>query len=272
MPMNDHVVIISGASAGLGRTMALCLLEGGRRLVAMGRDERSLTTFAAEVSARGFAQQLLTVRGDVTKPEDCRKVVDAALNRFDRIDVLINNAAAHLPATRTPAKFYELTDLQWNAAFDTNVTGAFYMARAVTPHLIERGWGRIINHQTTYGTMLRAGMNPYGPSKAALEAATVAWAEELAGTGVTVNEILPGGAADVPRISSEVFPDRSKLVSPDVLIAPILWLTSDASNGISGHRITANRWDHAASAEQNLRTAVELAGWRGATTPATEPR
>jgi NAD(P)-dependent dehydrogenase (short-subunit alcohol dehydrogenase family) len=212
---------------------------------------------------------LLTVRGDVTKPDDCRNVVVATRERFGRIDVLINNAAAHLPATRTPAKFYELTDQQWNASFDTNITGAFYMARAVTPHLIERGWGRIINHQTTYATMLRAGMNPYGPSKAALEAATVAWSEELAGTGVTVNEILPGGAADVPRISRDVFPDRSKLVSPEVLVGPILWLTSIASNGITGHRITANRWDRAATDEQNLRNAAELAGWRSPTTPST---
>jgi 3-oxoacyl-[acyl-carrier protein] reductase len=262
--MNEHVVIISGAATGLGRTMALGLLESGRRLVAMGRDESTLATFAAEAGGRGLTQHLLTVRGDVTKPEDCRVVVAATLERFGRIDILINNAAAHLPATRAPAKFYELTDLQWNAAFDTNITGAFYMARAVTPHLIERGWGRIVNHQTTYATMLRAGMNPYGPSKAALEAATAAWADELSGTGVTVNEILPGGAADVPRISRDVFPDRSKLVSPEVLVGPILWLASTASNGFTGQRITANRWDRTAPDEQNLRNSAELAGWRSA--------
>jgi len=112
-------------------------------------------------------------------------------------------------------------------------------------------------------------MNPYGPSKAALEAATAAWAEELAGTGVTVNEILPGGAADVPRISRDVFPDRSKLVPPEALVGPILWLTSIASNDITGHRITANRWDRMASDEQNLRDAAEPAGWRSATAPST---
>jgi NAD(P)-dependent dehydrogenase (short-subunit alcohol dehydrogenase family) len=266
---DDHVAIISGAATGLGRTMALCLLENGHRLVAMGRNERTLTTFAAEANDRGLADRLLIVRGDVTKPGDCRNVVDATLERFGRIHLLINNAAAHLPATRTPAKFYELTDLQWNTAFDTNITGAFYMARAVTPYLIDGGWGRIINHQTTYATMLRAGMNPYGPSKAALEAATAAWAEELADTGVTVNEILPGGAADVPRISHDVFPDRSKLVSPEALVAPILWLTSTASNGFTGHRIIANRWDRTSSNEQNLRNAAELAGWRSAMAPHT---
>jgi NAD(P)-dependent dehydrogenase (short-subunit alcohol dehydrogenase family) len=112
--------------------------------------------------------------------------------------------------------------------------------------------------------MLRAGMNPYGPSKAAVEAATVAWADDLKGTGVTVNELLPGGAADVPRMSAEFYPDRSKLVSPDVMTAPLLWLASPAADGFSGRRIVANRWDPQASVEANLRDAAELAGWRGA--------
>lgn len=243
--------------------MALALLENGFRVVAMGRSKERLTTFSKDVHDRGGAEQLLTVSGDVTSGEQCRLVVDAALERFGQIDILINNAGAHLSADASP-KFYELSEADWRRVFDTNTTGAFLMASAVTPRLIERGWGRILNIQTSYATMLRAGMNPYGPSKAAIEAATVAWAADLAGTGVTVNQLLPGGAVDVPRILAEVYPDRSKLVAPGVMIAPLLWLVSPAADAFTGHRIVANRWDPGAGIEQNLRASAELSGWRGA--------
>lgn len=243
--------------------MAIGLLEAGHRVVAMSRSDASLAAFLAEATTLGYADRLLTVRGDVTSAEQCRLVVDATVTRFKAVDALINNAGSHMPLAHTAPKFYDVREEQWRAIFDTNVTGAFLMARAIAPRLIARGWGRIVNHQTNYASMLRAGMNPYGASKAALEAATVAWAEDFAGTGVTVNEILPGGASDVPRLTPEFFPDRSKLVSPEVLVEPIRWLMSPASDGITGYRIAGNRWNPQATPEQNLRDAAELAGWRG---------
>ena len=224
----SRVVIITGAAVGLGRAMALGLLEAGHRVVVTGRNAESLATFASEATALGRQERFLTVRGDVSDAGACRRVVDATLERFACVDALINNAGAHMPQAHVAPKFYEVREDHWRAIFRTNVTGAFLMASAVTPHLIARGWGRIVNHQTNHSSMIRASMNPYGASKAALEASTVAWAEDLAGTGVTVNEILPGGASDVPRLTPEFFPDRSKLVAPSVLVAPIRWLISPA--------------------------------------------
>jgi len=258
--VESRVVIITGASLGLGRAMALGLLDAGHRVVAMGRSQQNLDTFESEVRAHGWAEQLVSVRGDVRFDDQCRRTLDIATETFGRVDVLINNAGFHL---EDAAKFYELSEDDWRTSFDTNVTGAFLMARAAVRPMIARGWGRIVNHQTNYATMLRPGMNPYGPAKAALEAATAAWAAELAGTGVTVNEILPGGAADVERLSVQKFPDRSKLVSPAVLVAPIRWLVSDASNEYSGYRIVANRWNADKPIADNLRDAAELAAWRG---------
>jgi NAD(P)-dependent dehydrogenase (short-subunit alcohol dehydrogenase family) len=256
----SRVVVITGASLGLGRAMALGLLEAGHRVVAMGRSQQNLDAFEAEVRGRGWAEQLVSVRGDIRADDQCRRTIDVATERFGAVDVLINNAGFHLEDT---AKFYELSEDDWRTSFDTNVTGAFLMTRAAVRPMIARGWGRIVNHQTNYATMLRPGMNPYGPAKAALEVATAAWAAELAGTGVTVNEILPGGAADVERLSVERFPDRSKLVAPAVLVAPIRWLVSDASDEYSGYRIVANRWKPEKSDVDNLRDAAELAAWRG---------
>lgn len=256
----SRVVAITGASLGLGRAMALGLLEVGHRVVAMGRSQPNLDAFEAEVHEHGWAEQLATVRGDIRVDDECRRTIDIATETFGRVDVLINNAAFHLEEM---AKFYELSEDDWRASFDTNMTGAFLMTRAAVRPMIARGWGRIVNHQTNYSTMLRAGMNPYGPAKAALEAATASWAAELAGTGVTVNEILPGGAADVARLSVERFPDRSKLVAPAVLVAPIRWLASDASSEFSGYRIVANRWNANKPVAENLHDAAELAAWRG---------
>ena len=259
----SRVVIITGASLGLGRAMALGLLEAGHRIVALGRSPEHLAALEEEVAALGRAEQLLTVRGDIRVEADCGATVAAARRAFGDVDVLVNNAGFHLEDS---AKFYEVTVADWRASFDTNITGAFLMARTVVRGMLARGWGRIVNHQTNYATMLRAGMNPYGPAKAALEAATASWAAELAGTGVTVNEILPGGAADVARLSVERFPDRSKLVAPAVLVAPIRWLVSDESDAYTGYRIVANRWNPDTTIAENLRAAAELAGWRG---PAT---
>jgi 3-oxoacyl-[acyl-carrier protein] reductase len=260
----SRVVLITGASLGLGRAMALGLLEAGHRIFAMGRSRERLAALEAEVAALGRAEQLTTAQGDVRVAADCEATLEAARRAFGNVDVLINNAGFHLEES---AKFYELSEAEWRASFDTNITGAFFMARAVVGGMLARGWGRIVNHQTNYATMLRAGMNPYGPAKAALEAATASWAAELAGTGVTVNEILPGGAADVARLSVERFPDRSKLVAPAVLVAPIRWLVSTESDAYSGYRIVANRWNAGATISDNLAAAAELAGWRGPLTP-----
>jgi 3-oxoacyl-[acyl-carrier protein] reductase len=257
----SRVVVITGASLGLGRAMALGLLEVGHRVVAMGRSQKNLDALEAEVRGGGWSDQLACVRGDIRVDEECRRTIDIATEAFGGVDALINNAGFHLEDTS--GKFYDLSEADWRASFDTNMTGAFLMARAAVRPMIARGWGRIVNHQTNYATMLRAGMNPYGPAKAALEAATASWASELAGTGVTVNEILPGGAANVERLSVERFPDRSKLVAPGVLVAPIRWLVSDASSEFSGYRIVANRWNPDAPVAENLRAAAELAAWRG---------
>ena len=81
----------------------------------------------------------------------------------------------------------------------TNVNGPFLMARAAAPHMMRQRWGRIVNISINHETMRRAGFSPYGPSKAALESETIIWAQDLDGTGVTVNALLPGGATDTGR-------------------------------------------------------------------------
>jgi len=112
----------------------------------------------------------------------------------------------------------------------------------VAPAMVERGWGRIVNTLSSETTMTRAGFTPYGPTKAALQAATFAWAGELAGTGVTVNAILPGAASDTRRVSLSERRVHRELLPPSVMGPPIVWLMSTASDACTGTRIVARDW------------------------------
>lgn len=254
MAFTSRIAIVTGGATGLGRAMSLALLAAGHRVAAMGRSTVSMGELVDAAAAAGVADRLLPACGDITSAADCEAVVTQTLAHFGAVDALINNAGANIAANAAP-RFYEQPIEEWRATFDVNVTGAFLMARLVTPHLVARGWGRILNQGTTYGTMVRGGYTPYGPSKAALETATVAWSSELAGTGVTVNIILPGGASDTRRISPEHVPDRSTLIPPEVMAAPTIWLMSPAADGVTSRRIVARFWDPGASAETNLAAA-----------------
>jgi len=143
-----------------------------------------------------------------------------------------------------PTRFWEVTPDTWRIVIDTNVNGPFLMARAATPHLVRAGWGRIVNVSVSDSTMRRAGFSPYGPSKAALESETIIWAQDLRGTGVTVNALLPGGPT-LTGMVPDSFPQeqRSSLLDPTVMVPPLLWLVADQANDVSGRRVIANQWD-----------------------------
>ena len=170
------------------------------------------------------------------------------LSGFGRIDVLVNNAGRgmrYVSATffTRPTRFWEADPEAWRMVIDTNVNGPFLMARAAVPAMLKAGWGRILNVSMNHETMRRAGFSPYGPSKAALESETVIWARDLDGSGVTVNAVLPGGATLTGMIPDEVGADaRAKLLLPRVIVPPVLWLASVASDGVTGMRFDASRW------------------------------
>jgi 3-oxoacyl-[acyl-carrier protein] reductase len=143
-----------------------------------------------------------------------------------------------------PTRFWEADPGTWRTIIETNVNGPFFMARAVVPGMIARGWGRVINVSMNHETMRRRGFSPYGPSKAALESETVIWAQDLAGTGVTVNALLPGGATLTGMIPDEVPPElRQKLLSPEIMVPPLLWLVSASADAVNGKRLNASLWD-----------------------------
>jgi 3-oxoacyl-[acyl-carrier protein] reductase len=115
-------------------------------------------------------------------------------------------------------------------------------------------------------------MQPYGASKAANEAMLAAVAEELDGTGVTANILVPGGAADTRMVSRAAMPDRAALIAPEVMVKPLIWLCSNAADGINGQRIIAAKWDDTLPPEQAVKTASAPAAWPQLGRQAIEPK
>ncbi len=215
----------------------------------------------------------MPVLADLRRPADCDRVVAAAVERFGRIGALVNNAGLTF-TTITPDKFrrpdtqpfYEVSDAIVQSVMDTNYVAADQLARRVAPLMVRQGWGRIISVTTMLETMHRAGSAPYGPSKAALEMASEIWAKDLAGSGVTVNVLNPGGGANTPGMAEERREASrsgrmSKLVEPDEMVPPLLWLVSRATDAITGWRFDANRWDPGLSVEENVRRSGRPAGF-----------
>ncbi len=264
----DLVAIVTGGARGLGRAMSLGLLRNGFRVVVAHLPTSSATMHGLKTVAaqEGSETRLFAVECDVINWRQCQAAIEKTLNRFGALHGLVNNAGIGMQGIGNVLigkrkRFYEVEADAWRKAVDVNLNGAFLMAKAVAPHLVEQGWGRIVNIETSHYTMMMDGFSPYGPSKAALESATVIWSKDLAGTGVTVNALAPGGPADTRMIPEMEVGDRSTLVRPDLMVAPIVWLMSPQSNGFTGRRIIAKEWDADRLRSEPLEKIGVPAGW-----------
>jgi 3-oxoacyl-[acyl-carrier protein] reductase len=247
---SNVVVIVTGGARGLGRAMTLALLRSGARVAVadLPVSAPELHDLAAIAGKEHAQERLFNVECDVTQWQQCADTVKKVADHFGTVHGLVNNAGVGMQnignvmvGKRKP--FHEVDAEAWRTAIDVNVNGPFLMAKAIVPHLVKQSWGRIVNIETSLFTMLMDGFSPYGPSKAALESATVIWAKDLAGTGVTVNALAPGGAANTRMIPRGEVADRSTLVQPEVMMAPIVWLMSPRSDGVTGRRIIAKDYD-----------------------------
>jgi NAD(P)-dependent dehydrogenase (short-subunit alcohol dehydrogenase family) len=263
---SNIAVIVTGAARGMGRAMTLGLAKAGVRVAAADLPS-SRAEMAEVLEAAGEARdRILPVDCDVSQWQDCTQAVKAAIDRFGAVHGLVNNAGVGMQGfghvmVGGRKKFYEHDVAAWRGAIDVNFNGPFMMAKAIAPTLVAQGWGRIVNIVTSHFTMVMDGFSPYGPTKAALEAATVIWAKDLADTGVTVNALLPGGAGNTRMIPLSEITDRSTLVQPEVMMAPIVWLMSKQSDGVTGRRFIGKEWDAALDPRAAAEKAGAPAGW-----------
>ena len=218
--LEGKVAIISGGGRGIGHAIAEGYAREGARVVVTAARERS--EIESFVSTWGHDLTLAIV-ADVTDVTACERVVAETISKFGHLDVLVNNAGrgmryASQKFLTEPTRFWEVDPIVWKMVIDTNVNGPFLMARAAIPHMLQRRRGAIINVSMNYETMKRRGFSPYGPSKAALESETIIWAQDLEDTGVTVNEILPGGATATGMIPPQIPEDlRGQLLPPEIV-------------------------------------------------------
>jgi NAD(P)-dependent dehydrogenase (short-subunit alcohol dehydrogenase family) len=243
--LDGRVVLVTGGSRGLGREMALALARAGAKVAVTG----SGPSDALARTCADLGGDALAIAADVTDAAAAEDAVDRTVAAFGRLDVLVNNAGLGLRVisetfNTQPTKFWEAPTDAWRAIVDTNVNGPFLMARAAVPQMLKQRYGKIINISTSDQTMVRRGYAPYGPSKAFLEAASRVWAADLAGLGVDVNVLLPGGAANtdlLPPAQNKKGADGN-LLSADVMNQAMIWLASKQSDGITGARYIARLW------------------------------
>jgi NAD(P)-dependent dehydrogenase (short-subunit alcohol dehydrogenase family) len=278
MPETQRVAIVTGAAGGIGRAMTRALLAAGIQVAGVDRDREPLEALATSARERDNAAELLTIQTDLTNDSAAEEITKATRGKFGRIDILVNNAGIGPGAIRPdswqrPLKFWEITTDQWRRFVAVHTTAPLALTNAVVPEMMRQGWGRIVNVTTSLGTMLNAGNPTYGPSKAALEALSAIMAKDLDGTGVTVNVLVPGGVTNTPMISDEAGFDRAKLIQPEVMAAPLVWLVSDAAGKVTGRRFLGVHWDPALPPEQAAEKAGAPVAWTSiATMPITPSR
>ncbi len=261
------VAIVTGAGSpiGLGRAMTIALVRAGARVAMLDVNQDWLDQTSNDVREIGGDDCVLTITADVSKPDDAGKAVDRVVAELGDLHILVNNAGISIRRLLTGpgirGNFWELTHEEWDRVVGVNLSGPFYMAKAAVAHMLQRKWGRIIGVTTSMDTMYRAGGSPYGPSKAGHEALIATIAQELEGTGVTANVLVPGGVADTNIIPEEADYDRSTLIRPEVMQDPVVWLASDASSEISGRRFIAYYWDEDLPIEERLAKAGAPAAW-----------
>jgi NAD(P)-dependent dehydrogenase (short-subunit alcohol dehydrogenase family) len=265
---SNRVAIVTGGGRGLGRAMVLGLANAGVNVIATAAREREeIESVAGDVNTGCGEDRVMPIMADVSRDNDCAAVVGAAVERFGRLDILVNNAGRGMKYVSEtfmaePTRFWEVPAETWQMVIETNVNGPFFMARHAAPVMLKNGWGRIINISMNQQTMRRRGFSPYGPSKAALESETIIWSQDLDGTGVTVNALLPGGATRTGMVPENI-PDevKSKLLDPEIITAPLLWLISHEADQITGRRLVASKWQTNVDGKLAAEAATDQAGW-----------
>lgn len=260
LELHGRVAIVTGAANGMGGLICAALAEEGARLVMAGRDVDALERHAAAVNRDHATADAQVVRCDVTSEDDAKALGRHALDRFGRIDVLVNTAGVIGPI-ETPAQDVPLEGFKF--VLDVNVVGTFLACKAVIPAMISQGSGRIINIAGTSGLRGYRNRVGYSSSKWAVRGLTRTLALELGPHGITVNDICPnvtngarmdkivaGKAERLGRTFDEVYADFAsqtalgRFIDEQDVAEAVRFLASDRARNITGHDIVVDAgWD-----------------------------
>jgi len=239
--LSGKVALVTGASQGIGRDTALALAEAGAKVAVAARNEEKLTALVSEIAGKGG--EAFAVKMDVADPEQVKAGFKAVLEKFGKLDILVNNAAI----TRDSLAMRMKQD-DWDAVIRTNLTGAHLCTQQALATMMRARAGRIINIASVVAQMGNAGQANYVAAKGGLIGLTKAIAMEIASRNVTVNAVAPG-FIETPM--TDVLPDKVKdelktriplgrMGSARDVAAAIVFLASDEAGYITGHVLDVN--------------------------------
>jgi len=241
MELKGKVALVTGGAQGIGKAVALMLARHGADVVVADVNLEKAAETAKEVEATGRGAMAVNV--DVTRLSDVENMVESAIRRFGRIDILINNAGI-----ARDKLILRMTEEDWDAVLDVNLKGTFNCTKAVIKHMSKQRSGKIVNIASVVGEMGNAGQANYSASKAGVIGLTKTIAREFAQRGINVNAIAPGY---IQTPMTDVLPDKAKeelkrmipmerLGQPEDVAYAVLFLVSDASNYVTGQVLNVN--------------------------------
>lgn len=278
MSEQQRVALVTGAAGGIGRALVDGLLGQRLAVAAVDRTAQGLAELTKAAEERQQGANLMTIEADLAQDAAIPEIVAKARARFGTVDILVNNAGVGQATVRSDnrqraIKFWEVTPEQWKLFVAVHTNAPMALSRALVHDMMRQKWGRIVNVTTSLGTMIRDGSPTYGPSKAALEAFSAIMAKDLAGSGVTVNVLVPGGITNTGMIPDESGYARGDMIQPAVMAPPLNWLVSDAAAAVTGRRFLAVHWDPALPPEDAAAKAGAPVAWTEiATLPIEPPR
>ncbi|MFL5452437.1 MAG: SDR family NAD(P)-dependent oxidoreductase [Myxococcales bacterium] len=243
LDLTNRTAVVIGATSGIGRAIALGLAEAGADVVPAGRRTKLVEEAAGEIQRRG--RRSLAMTADVADPDSIQSLADATIEKFGKVDILVNAAGR---TVRRPT--LEVSDEEWNEILDTNLTGMLRACRVFGRYMIERRYGRIINIGSLTSVVALFEVAAYAASKAGVAALTKSLAVEWAPHGVCVNAILPGvfrtalneGLLDGTERGRELLmrTPMGRFGLPEELAGAAVFLASEAASFVTGHLLAVD--------------------------------
>jgi NAD(P)-dependent dehydrogenase (short-subunit alcohol dehydrogenase family) len=232
--LEGKVALITGASQGLGRALALAFAREGARVAINSRSEGSIRPVAEEAESLGA--EVVALAADVSRGADVERLVGTVAERFGKIDVLVNNAGVLGPRVGIE----EYPENEWRRVIDVNLTGLFLVTKAAIPHMPEGS--SIVNVVSGVSVEGRAGWGAYSVSKFGVEGLTQVLAAELEERRIRANAVDPGGMRTEMRAAAYPEEDPTTRITPEENTDVFLYLASEESRGVMGRRIKAQEF------------------------------
>jgi len=244
--LENKIALVTGASRGIGQTIAVTYAQEGADLIITGRDRQGLEETESAISQTG--KSCLSLLADLRSEEEINRLATDALEWKGHIDVLVNNAGIAMPVD-ADGKFgglpavWEIPAEVWEETLAVNLTAPFLLTKLLVKQMISRRSGKIINVSTELGLYGAEGFGSYCASKFGLEGLTQVLALELRPFRIDVNALSPGGAVDTCMTRAIYGDEIAKQFLPrEIMIEPAIYLASTESDGVTGQHINAKTW------------------------------